>query len=293
MYFKNSGIGRRESRLPFQGKVAAMSLEMLEGKELLKGKKIIVTGGAGGIGSATVHEYVRQGAIVTSIDIRDDDGEKFAAEAAKAGSGKVTYVHCDCTDREAVAAAFAKAKEDMGGFDVLVHTAAKMQSMRPALTYTDDDIDFIFGNDMKETIIVDQEACRLLQDHGKGVIVNFGSETCLQGTPNDGLYSSAKAGVATWTRVIAQEWGHAYGVRCNTVLPCMKTPMYKAYVSAMDPDTYEKFMESRKAKHPIKGDMGDPEDDITGLMVFLACDMSQYITGQLFAVNGGNSMVRG
>lgn len=114
-----------------------MSLEMLEGKELLKGKKIIVTGGAGGIGSATVYEYVRQGAIVTSIDIRDDDGEKFAAEAAKAGSGKVTYVHCDCTDREAVAAAFAKAKEDMGGFDVLIHTAAiedfKKAGFEPAM----------------------------------------------------------------------------------------------------------------------------------------------------------------
>lgn len=91
-----------------------MSLEMLEGKELLKGKKIIVAGGVGGI-------------------------------------------------------------------DVLIRTAAKMQSMRPALTFTDEDIDFIFENDMKETVIVDQEARKLLQDHGKGVIVNFGSETCLQG----------------------------------------------------------------------------------------------------------------
>ncbi len=270
-----------------------MSLAMLEGKNLLEGKKIIVTGGAGGIGSATVAEYVRQGAIVTSIDIKPEEGEAFAAEANAKGPGKVTYVNCDLTDEAAAQAAMTKAKEDMGGLDVVIHTAAKMQAMRPAIEYTASDIDFIFDNDMKETIIVDQIACRLMQDHGKGVIVNFGSETCLQGAPNDGLYSAAKAGVATWTRVIAQEWGHAYGIRCNTVLPCMKTPMYKAYVSNMDPDEYETFMESRRAKHPIKGDMGDPEDDIAGLMVFLACDMSQYITGQLFAVNGGNSMVRG
>jgi NAD(P)-dependent dehydrogenase (short-subunit alcohol dehydrogenase family) len=73
----------------------------------------------------------------------------------------------------------------------------------------------------------------------------------------------------------------------------MKSPMYKAYVASMEPAEREAFLESRRQKHPIKGDMGDPEIDIVGLMVFLACDMSCYITGQLFAVNGGNTMVRG
>lgn len=270
-----------------------MTLEMIKGKRLLEGKKIIVTGGAGGIGAPTVEEYVLQGAIVTSIDIKPEDGEKFAAEANAKGPGKVTYVNFDLTKFDELEAVFAKAKADMGGLDAVVHTAAKMQSMRPAIQYTLEDIDFIFDNDMKETIVVDQVACRLMQEYNTGVIVNFGSETGLHGSPNDGLYSSAKAGVATWTRVIASEWGHAYNIRCNTVLPTMKSPMYKAYVAGMDPDKREAFLESRRAKHPIKGDMGDPEVDIVGLMVFLVCDMSQYITGQLFAVNGGNTMVRG
>lgn len=270
-----------------------MTLALIEGKNLLEGKKIIVTGGAGGIGSATVDEYVAQGALVTSIDLKDDEGAAFAEMANAHGPGKATYVHCDITQKDKVEDAFAKAKEDMGGLDVVVHCAAKMQAMRPALEYTEDDYRFIFDNDMWGTILVDQVACRLMQEYGTGVIVNYGSETGLHGAANDGLYSSAKAGVATWTRVIATEWGHAYNIRCNTVLPCMKTPMYKDYVSHMGPEEYEAFMASRRQKHPIKGDMGDPETDIVGLMVFLACDMSQYITGQLFAVNGGNTMVRG
>ncbi len=270
-----------------------MTLNMIQGKGLLQGKRIIVTGGAGGIGSATVDEYVAQGAIVYSIDLKDEEGQAFADAANKMGPGKVTYVHCDITDVEETTRVFAAAKEDMGGLDVLVHTAAKMQSMRPAITYTRDDFNFIFDNDMWGTINADQVACRLMEDQGEGVIINFGSETCLQGAPNDGLYASAKAGVATWTRVIAQEWGHAYNIRCNTILPVMKTPMYKDYVSHLSEAELEEFMARRRASHPIKGDSGDPETDIVGLMVFLACDMSCYITGQLFAVNGGNSMVRG
>lgn len=270
-----------------------MSLALLEGKNLLAGKKAIVTGGAGGIGSATVDEFVRQRATVTSIDVKDEEGRAFAEAANAHGPGTCTYVRCDIASEEEVEAVFARAKADMGGLDVLIHCAAVMQAMRPALMYTREDYNYIFDADMWGTILVDQVACRLMQEYGKGVIVNYGSETGLVGASNDGLYSSAKAGVATWTRVIAAEWGHAYNIRCNTVLPTIKTPMYRDYVSHMEPEEYEKFMESRRLKHPIKGDMGDADVDIAPVMVFLACDMSQYITGQLFAVNGGNTMVRG
>ena len=76
-------------------------------------------------------------------------------------------------------------------------------------------------------------------------------------------------------------------------MPTIKTPMYRAYVSHMEPEAREAFQASRRAKHPIKGDMGDADVDIAPAMVFLASDMSQYITGQIFAINGGNTMVRG
>ena len=85
-----------------------MGLALLEGKNLLEGKKIIVTGGAGGIGSATVDEFVRQGATVTSIDIKDAEGKAFADEANAHGPGTCTYVNCDIAVEEEVEAAFRK-----------------------------------------------------------------------------------------------------------------------------------------------------------------------------------------
>lgn len=271
-----------------------MSLAMLEGKELLAGKKTIVTGGAGGIGSATVDEFARQGATVYSIDINDEVGEKFAAESnAKGYTGKVIYVHCDVTDKDEVDRVFRAADEAMGGFDVLIHCAAKMQPPARPEAYSREDYNFIYDNDMWGTIAVDQVACEIMKKYGQGVIVNYSSETALDGNPVDGLYSSAKAAVHTWTRCIAKDWGHAYNIRCNSIMPTIKTPMYRDYVDSMAPKEREAFLASRRAKHPIKGDMGDADVDIAPVMVFLACDMSQYITGQIFPINGGNSMIRG
>lgn len=91
-----------------------MGLALLEGKDLLEGKKIIVTGGAGGIGSATVDEFVRQGATVTSVDVKDEEGLKYAEEANAHGPGSCTYVHCNIEQEKEVEEAFAQAKEDMG-----------------------------------------------------------------------------------------------------------------------------------------------------------------------------------
>lgn len=271
-----------------------MSLKMLENKELLAGKKIIVTGGAGGIGSATVDEFARQGATVYSVDINDEAGEAFVEETnGKGYTGKAIYVHCDIADKEETEKVFKAADEAMGGLDVLIHCAAKMQPMRRPMEFERSDYEFIFDNDMWGTIVADQVACEIMQKYGSGSIVNYSSETALAGSSTDALYSSAKAGVHTWTRCIAVDWGHAYNIRCNSIMPTIKTPMYRDYVNNMGEKEREAFLESRRQKHPIKGDMGDADVDIAPVMVFLACDMSQYITGQIFPINGGNAMIRG
>ncbi|WP_417041367.1 SDR family NAD(P)-dependent oxidoreductase [Ellagibacter isourolithinifaciens] len=271
-----------------------MGLAMLEGKDLLVGKKIVVTGSAGGIGSATVDELVRQGAVVYAIDIKDELGQGFVDDANSKGySGKAIYAHCDCTVKEDVEKTFHAADDELGGFDVLIHCAAKMQPMKNPEDFTFEDFRFIFDEDMWGTILVDQVAREIMAKYDGGAIINYSSETALAGNPIDGLYSSAKAGVHTWTRCIATAWGHAHNIRCNSIMPCMKTPMYRDYVNNMPDDEREAFLASRRLKHPIKGDMGDPDVDIAPVMVFLSCEMSQYITGQIFCVNGGNAMVRG
>ena len=212
---------------------------------------------------------------------------------ARGYSGKAVYVHCDCMDKDEVARVFGEADAAMGGLDAVIHCAAKMQAMARPETYTFEDYRFIFDDDMWATIAVDQVSCEIMKQHGGGSIVNYSSETALDGNPVDGLYSAAKAGVHTWTRCIAKDWGHAYNIRCNSVMPCIKTPMYRAYVDHLPDDEREAFLASRRAKHPIKGDMGDADVDIAPVMVFLACEMSQYITGQIFPSTAANAMIRG
>lgn len=159
-----------------------MSLKMLENKELLAGKKIIVTGGAGGIGSATVDEFARQGATVYSVDINDEAGEAFVEETnGKGYTGKAIYVHCDIADKEETEKVFKAADEAMGGLNVLIHCAAKMQPMRRPMEFERSDYEFIFDNDMWGTIVADQVACEIMQKYGSGSIVNYSSETALAG----------------------------------------------------------------------------------------------------------------
>lgn len=261
----------------------------------LEGMKILVTGGANGIAAATVRRYAKEGAIVTSVDVDDDNGIKVAEEAntQAQGSGRVLYQHCDISDKAQVDEVFCKAKAQMGGFDMLAQIAAKPAIMKASLDYTLEDIDYMWSNDLTSTILTNQAACRMMQEYNKGIIVNFGSEEGIHGVAGNALYSSAKAAVATWTRAIAREWGHAHNIRCNTVLPTMATGMYKAYLSHLGEPELKAFLASRKLKHPIGGDMGDVDEDMAPVMVFLASESSRYITGQLFAVNGGNTMVTG
>lgn len=270
-----------------------MSLEILADTALLKGKRIIVTGGVGGCGTAIVKEFVKQGATVFSIDIQDELGEAQAKEVSAMGPGTCTYAHCDIAFKDQVDRVFSEAERAMGGLDVLVNTAAKMGASKSALEFSMEEYDFIFDNDMRATILVNQAACRLMQKNNTGNIINFGSDSGITGVENDGLYVAAKAGVAAWTRTIAREWSRAFNIRCNTVLPAIKTPMYKAYCDQMSPEALEAFREKHKEWYPLKGDMGDAEDDLAPVLVYLASDMSQYINGQLYGMNGGMNMYRG
>jgi 3-oxoacyl-[acyl-carrier protein] reductase len=94
----------------------------------LTSKRIIITGGARGIGRAVVLAYAKEGAIVTSMDVLDDLGSKTAAEANALGAGTVSYAHVDIGDRDSVKKAFEEAAERMGGLDVMVNAAGRLLS---------------------------------------------------------------------------------------------------------------------------------------------------------------------
>ncbi|MBP1970769.1 3-oxoacyl-[acyl-carrier protein] reductase [Virgibacillus natechei] len=256
----------------------------------LEGKRIIITGGASGMAAATVRTYVKEGAIVASLDINDELGEQVVQEANEIGPGKATYFHCNIADRAEVKATFEKATKELGGLDVLAHVAAVQKGI-PAAEITDEDYDFLMNINIRGTINTNQEAFNAMRDQGNGVIINYGSISGIRKEAGAALYSASKGAVMSWTRSIAAEWG-PYGIRVNAVLPAINTPMYEEARANMTPEQLAENDAENKREIALGGKYGDPDEDLGPVMIFLASNGSKFITGQLLPVDGGQAAVR-
>jgi NAD(P)-dependent dehydrogenase (short-subunit alcohol dehydrogenase family) len=251
---------------------------------LLAGKRIVVTGGANGIAAATVRAYAREGATVWSLDLADDKGRAVAADAGPS----VTYRHCDIARRAEVDAAIDEAARAMGGLDVLANVAA-IERGTPAEDIPEAEWDLVFSVNVKGTVHTNQAAFRHLRVQG-GSIINFGSGAGIRGQRGSAHYSASKAAVMAWTRVVAQEWA-THRIRVNSVVPAIWTQMYDEYRSRMSDQ--ERAIHDMAMAHviPLGGKLGDADRDAAPLMVFLASDMSRFITGQAIPVDGGMVML--
>jgi NAD(P)-dependent dehydrogenase (short-subunit alcohol dehydrogenase family) len=258
----------------------------------LHNKRIIVTGGASGIGASTVRAYVREGALVASLDVLDEQGLKVVEAANAQGGGRATFYRCDITKPDEVFGTFEKAVAQLGGLDVLAHIAAIDRS-KPAEEWTLADMNLMWSVNLNGTILCDQAACRQFRKEGKGAIINFASDVALAGMPNGAIYAASKGAVLSWTRTIAMEWASKYNIRCNCVNPTMKTPMYEEYLARLAPEAREAFLRAEKQRVPLGGQMGDADRDMAPVMVFLASDASHFINGQIVPVNGGRVMLHG
>ena len=251
---------------------------------LLDGRRIVVTGGASGIGAATIRAYAREGARVVSLDVSDEAGHRVAREAG----GGVTYHHCDVARRAEVQAAFDRAVGELGGLDVLVHAAA-IERGAPAEDIDEAEWDLVFAVDVKGTVHTNQAAFRHMRASG-GRILNFGSGAAIRGQRGAAHYSAAKAAVMAWTRTVAQEWAR-HGITVNAIVPAIWTPMYDAHRARMSDE--ERTIHDLAMQHviPLGGKLGDADRDLAPVMVFLAGDGARFITGQAIVVDGGMVML--
>jgi NAD(P)-dependent dehydrogenase (short-subunit alcohol dehydrogenase family) len=251
---------------------------------LLSGKRAIVTGGASGIGAATVRAYVREGARVVSFDVDEAGGARVCAEA---GAG-ATFARCDIADRAQVGAAVARAVDSLGGLDVLANVAG-VERRTPAEDIADAEWDLVFSVNVKGTLYTNQAVFPHLKDGG-GRIINFGSGAGIRGQAGSAHYSASKGAVMAWTRTVAQEWAR-YRITVNSVVPAIWTPMYDAFRARMGDQ--ERMIHDMAMQHvvPLGGKLGDPDADMAPVMVFLASDAAHFMTGQCVAVDGGMIML--
>lgn len=250
----------------------------------LTGKRVIITGGASGMGAGLVRAFPRLGATVVSLDIAEESGRSIAADAGAA------FETCDVSDPASVEEAFADATARLGGLDVLIHAAAIAQKNTPAQEIPADDWSQILKVNTLGTLLTNQAAYERMRDSG-GRIINFASGAGMTGYPMRGAYAASKGAVLAWVRTAAIEWAPS-NITVNAICPLIWTPMYDLSRSQLTPEQLVKHEEQFRQIIPLGGKLGDIDQDLVPAVAFVASDASRFMTGQMFCIDGGRQMVR-
>ena len=248
----------------------------------LQGKAALVTGGASGIGAATVRLFVAEGARVT---IADRDEEKGAALAKELGD-EVLFVPTDVSVERDVAGVIARTLDEWGRLDCLFNNAGFGGALGPLGTTSVEDFDLTFDVLVKSVFLGMKHVAERMIAQGSGSIINNASVCGLLAGMGPHLYTAAKAAVIALSNTAALEFGH-YGVRVNSICPgTVATPLMAGNPNA-SPDEIQQAGQGFKTLTPI-GRIGDPED-LAAMALFLASEESSFVTGQTLVVDGGLS----
>ncbi|MCU0303765.1 MAG: SDR family oxidoreductase [Thermoanaerobaculales bacterium] len=250
----------------------------------LKGKVVIVTGAAAGIGRGTAERFAEEGCRVAAWDVTDAHADELVAELGALG-GEAVFSQVNVTNVAAVEAAVAEVVGRWGGVDVLVNNAGivrdaqlvKVKDGEVVATMTDDQWDAVVGVNLKGVFNCTRAVAPHLIRAGGGVVLNASSVACLNGNFGQTNYVATKAGVIGMTRTWAREFGR-YGIRVNAVAPgFVLTEILKAMP--------QKVLDGMVGHTPL-GRIGDVRD-IANAYLWLASDAASWITGATLSVDGG------
>lgn len=245
----------------------------------VRGLRIVITGGASGIGLAAAQELAGRGAV---LDIWDNKQESLAAALRgplQPFQGQVTTRLVDVSDSEAVEAA-ADAAWQLGPVDVLINSAGMTSHRRPVLEIPLSDWERMLGVNLYGTLHTCRSFGRRMIERGTGSIINVSSVDAVDPSWGNLHYGVSKAGVAMLTTGLAREWGKT-GVRVNAVGPGpIRTPLTEPLFAAHD------WLEPKWVESVPLGRIGEPED-LTGIFVYLASPASRWVTGRSFYIDGG------
>jgi NAD(P)-dependent dehydrogenase (short-subunit alcohol dehydrogenase family) len=249
----------------------------------LAGRTAIVTGGAKGIGRHYSHALAGEGAQVMIADIAD--GSDVAAEiAAKHGSNSVTSMMFDVSDEKQCKAVVDKTIERFGKIDILVNNAALYATL-PTLKVTEIDVDLwdrVMAVNIRGPFLMVKHVAPHMMARRSGKIINIGSGSAARGLPDFSHYVTSKGAVTSFTRSISRELGD-YGICVNTLAPGF-TLSDTGLTNTVHVDQSRAIAVQRRA---IKRD--EYPEDILGTLIFLASSDSDFMTGQVLAVDGGTN----
>lgn len=240
----------------------------------LRGKRVLITGGASGIGAAAARRFVEEESRVIVFDIDPQASEKIFNALPQLEAIQTA----DVSNADQVISAFNQVENLWGGLDVLINNAG-ISLRHSFLDIEPKDWKHVIDVNLNGVFYVAQQAARRMVRDGSGVIINMASTNGLVGYPNYADYNASKAGVIELTKSLALEL--APQVRVVAVCPgYVLTPMQEAEYTP-------EMMEAVNAKIPLKRH-ADPKE-VAALFAFLASDEAAYITGQSIVIDGGET----
>ena len=245
----------------------------------LEGRAAIVTGGATGIGKHYSHALAAEGAQVMIADIQD--GTAVAEEiAAKYGRNSTASVKFDVSDEAQCKMVVAKTLERFGKIDILVNNAALYAPLAP-VSVTDIDVDLwdkVMAVNVRGLFLMTKHVAPHMIERKSGKIINIGSGTAARGIPDFSHYVTSKGAVTAFTRAVSRELGQ-HGICVNTLAPGLTIS------GAQNEEHLKQSRASSLARRAIKRDQ--VPEDLVGTLVYLASKDSDFLTGQVLAVDGG------
>jgi meso-butanediol dehydrogenase / (S,S)-butanediol dehydrogenase / diacetyl reductase len=240
----------------------------------LKGKNVLVTGGASGIGQATAARFLEEGCAVCVLD-RDSEARTRVGEELP---DLTAALDADVSAMDQVRRAFREAIDRMGSVDVLINNAG-ISIRHDFLDITSEEWNTVLGVNLTGAFNVAQTAARHMMDKGSGVILNTASTAGNIGYPHYADYSASKGGVLALTQAMALELAPV--VRVNAISPgYVLTPMQRAEYT-------DEMLEAVNRKIPM-GRHAKPEE-IAALFAFLASDDAAFATGQIYVMDGAET----
>lgn len=247
--------------------------------KLLENKKALITGASRGIGRAIAIAFAQHGADVAISDLKvDEDALNTVKEIEHYGVKAKAYAS-DASIFEAGETLINDVMNDFGRIDVLVNNAGITRD-NLLLRMSEQDWDLVIKVNLKSIFNLTKAVQRVMLKQHSGSIINMSSVVGLTGNVGQSNYSASKAGLIGFTKSIAQEFG-LRGVRCNAIAPGF---IETAMTDKLSEEIRDNWIKSIPLRRP-----GKP-DDVANIALFLASDLSSYVTGQVISVDGGMHM---
>ena len=244
--------------------------------KLLEGKNVIITGASRGIGKGIAEVFAKHGANIAFTYHSSDEKAKFLETELSVNGCKAKGYKSDASDFEAAQQLVKDVMEDFGSIDVLVNNAGITKDGL-LMRMSEEDFDSVMNTNMKSVFNMTKAVATPMLKAKSGSIINMSSVVGITGNAGQANYAASKAAINGFTKSIALELG-SRNIRCNAIAPgFIETEM----TEALGEETVKQW----RAQIPLK--RGGTPEDIANTTLFLASDLSSYVTGQVIHVCGG------